>query len=97
MNLRRMMGQTELRLSNSKSSKSILTYHFSPGHNFSCLWHIGLKFYTPLDESCRYKINNNWYIQPFVLQFSTPSFFETPVILDKMSQGKNDKRFQNKT
>ena len=42
MNLRRMMGQTRLGLSNNKfipkhilSSKSMLTNHFSDGHNFS--------------------------------------------------------------
>ena len=56
-----MMGQTGLLLSNNKfthkcilSSKSLLTYHFSHGHNFSYLCHIGLKLYPHLNESCIY-------------------------------------------
>ncbi len=60
MNLRRSngIGQTGLRPLNDKFIHkrilSILTHHSSHGHNLFYLWHIGLKLYTHLDESCRY-------------------------------------------
>ncbi len=36
------------------SYKSLLTHHFSRGHNFSYLRHIELKLYTHVDASCMY-------------------------------------------
>ena len=89
MNLKRMMGQTGLRLSNKKflhkrilSSESILTHHSSHGHKFICLWHIGLKFYTVLDQSCRYHVSKYnidiLYHSYIIAVFYTILFFETP-------------------
>ena len=89
MNLRRMMGQRRLGLSNDKfihkrvvSLKSILTHHSSHGHNFSYFWHIGLKLSTHLNKSYRYHVSKYYidilhHLQNIAI-FYTILFFETP-------------------
>ena len=89
INLRRMMGQTGLTLSNNKftqkgilSSKSFLTYHSPCGYNFSYLWHIGLKLYTHPDQSCIYHVSNITLIyctiRKILLICYTVLFWDTP-------------------
>ncbi len=52
MNLRKMMGQTGLILSNDKCTQIVsLIHHFSRGHSVRYLCHIELKLYTHLDEN----------------------------------------------